>query len=293
MKYAYYPGCSLHSTANEYDISTQAVCKAIGIELEEIEDWNCCGATSAHALNKEMSIALPLRTMVQAERMGLDVVAPCAACFNRLKSADAAVRESPELRRLMAEKYGLEYEGKIQVLSLLQVVSGIGEEAIKAQVKRELAGLKVACYYGCLLLRPPDVTQFDDAENPTSLDKIISALGAEAVKWPFKNECCGASLSLSKSEVVVKLTRDILNAAKISGANCIATACPLCQGNLDMRQPDIEKAYGDKFETPIFYFTQLMGLAFGLWEGNLGLKKLMVDPSPVLAEIGKSQDTEA
>ena len=285
MKYAYFPGCSLHSTASEYDRSTQAVCKELGIELEEIEDWNCCGATSAHSLDHTLSVALPLRNLAKAEAMGLDVIAPCAACFNRLKSADAAVKKDPELLRFMEEQAGIKYEGKVRVLSLLEAISKLGDEAIKSHVKRELSGLKVACYYGCLLLRPPDVAQFDDPENPTSLDSIIGDTGAEPIEWPYRTECCGASLSISKSEVVVKLTHDILSMAKRAGANCIATACPLCQGNLDMRQEDVEGKYGEKFGLPIFYFTQLMGLAFGLWEGHLGLSRLMVDPDPVLAEI--------
>ena len=282
MKYAYYPGCSLHSTASEYDLSTRAVCKELGIELEEIPDWNCCGATSAHSLNRRLSVALPLRNLAKAEAMGLDVVAPCAACFNRLKSADAAVKDNPEL----LESIGMDYKGSVNVLSLLAAISQIDEETIKSHIKRELSGLKVASYYGCLLLRPPDLINFDDAENPQSLDKLMTAVGAEAVTWPYKTECCGASLSISKSDVVIKLTHDILSMAKRGGANCIVTACPLCQGNLDMRQADVEAKYGEKFDMPIFYFTQLMGMAFGLWAGNLGLNKLMVDPDAVLAEIG-------
>lgn len=283
MRYAYYPGCSLHSTAKEYDQSTRKVCEALGIELLEIPDWNCCGATSGHATNKELSIALPLRNLAKAEQLGLDVVAPCAACFNRLKSADHAVKEDPILQKLMREKYGITYEGKIKIHSLLAAIAGISTDEIKSNVKRELTGLKVACYYGCLLLRPPDVACFDDPENPTSLEKIISALGAEPVEWPYKHECCGASLSLSKPEIVVKLTRDILSAAKREKADCVATACPLCQGNLDMRQPDIAATYGVIYGMPIFYFTQLMGIAFGISKDSLGLKKLMVDPEPVLA----------
>jgi heterodisulfide reductase subunit B len=286
MKYAYYPGCSLHSTANEYDLSAQAVCKTLGIELEEIPDWNCCGATSAHSLNHELAIVLPLRNLAKAEEMGLDVVAPCAACFNRLRHADSIAKSDPERMKAIADKFGIHYSGKTNILSLLQVISQIGEEEIRSHVKRELSGLKVAAYYGCLLLRPPKVIGFDDPENPTSMDRILLALGAEVVEWPYKIECCGASLSISKPEIVVKLTRDILSMAKRAGANCIATACPLCQGNLDMRQSDIEKKYGETYEIPIFYFTQLMGLAFGLWEGNLGLKKLLVSPDELLAQIG-------
>jgi len=287
MKYAYFPGCSLHSTASEYDLSTKAVCRELGIELEEIPDWSCCGATSGHSLSKEVGVALPLRNLAKAEAMGADVVAPCAACFNRLKSANDIVERDPKRLTLMAEKYGINYKGTVNTHSLLAVVYGLGMEEIKSKVKRELAGLKPECYYGCLLLRPPDVADFDDAENPKSLDELMGALGAEAVKWPYKTECCGASLSLSKSEVVVKLTHDILSMAKRSGANCIVTACPLCQGNLDMRQSQVEAKYGEKFGLPIFYFTQVMGMAFGVPESSLGFSKLMVSPGAVLAGIGK------
>jgi len=191
------------------------------------------------------------------------------------------------MQSLMADKYGINFKGTVDTFSLLSVVYGLGIEAVQSKVKRELTGLKPACYYGCLLLRPPDVAGFDDAENPTSLDDLMGVTGAEAVKWPYKTECCGASLSLSKSEVVVKLTHDILSMAKRSGANCIVTACPLCQGNLDMRQSQVEGQYNEKFGLPIFYFTQVLGMAFGLPESGLGLNKLMVSPQPVLAGIGK------
>ena len=286
MKYAYFPGCSLHSTASEYDLSTKAVCRELGIELEEIPDWNCCGATSGHSLNKEVGIALPLRNLAIAEQMGLDVVTACAACFNRLKSADDVVKRDPAMLSLMNEKYGIKYKGTVNTLSLLSVVYELGMEEIQSKVKRRLAGLKPACYYGCLLLRPPDVADFDDAENPKSLDELMGVLGAEAVKWPYKTECCGASLSLSKSEIVVKLTHDILSMAKCSGANCIVTACPLCQGNLDMRQSQVEAKYREKFDLPIFYFTQVLGMAFGLPDSSLGFNKLMVNPGAVLAAVG-------
>ncbi|MHB0912068.1 MAG: CoB--CoM heterodisulfide reductase iron-sulfur subunit B family protein [Armatimonadota bacterium] len=266
MKYAYYPGCSLSSTAKEYDMSTRAVCEALGIELVEIPDWNCCGASSAHSMNHELGLALPLRDLAKAEEMGLDVIAPCAACFNRMKAASLARGSS------------------VKVLSLLEVIDSLGAEKIKSLVKRDLSALKPACYYGCLLVRPKEVG-FDDPENPMSLDRIMAALGAGPVDWPHKNECCGAGLSLSKPEIVVKLAGDILAMAKLSGANCVATACPLCQGNLDMRQTQAEQARGEKFGLPVFYFTQLLGLAFGLPEKSLGLERLMVDPRPALTEV--------
>lgn len=287
MEYAYYPGCSLHSTAKEYDESTRAVCRKLGIELVEIPDWNCCGATSAHAVNRELSLALPLRNLAKAEAMGLDVMAPCAACFNRLKSADAAAKDHPDALKSVAEKSGIDYQGKIGVLSLLNALDSIGAEEIKSHVKRELAGLKPACYYGCLLLRPADMIRFDDPEHPTSMDNIVAALGAEPVDWPHKTECCGASFSISKSDIVVKLTHDILSAAKKAGANCIVTACPLCQGNLDMRQEQVEAAYGEKYGMPVFYITQVMGMAFGIPSSELGLTRLMVSPDRVLVGVGK------
>lgn len=286
MKFAYYPGCSLHSTAKEYDMSSRAVCELLGIELEEVLDWNCCGASSAHATNRDLSIALPMRNLAIAEEMGLDVVAPCAACYNRLKSANAAVKDDTNLLNRINDVTGKDYKASINVLSLLEAVDRMGVDAIKPHVKRSLEGLRTASYYGCLLLRPPGVTCFDNTENPTSMDNILAALGAEPVQWPHKTECCGAGLSISKSDIVVKLTHDILDAAKKSGANCIVSACPLCQSNLDSRQSQVENTYEEYYGLPVFFFTQLMGLAFGLPAKSLGMNKLMVNPVPVLEGIG-------
>lgn len=286
MKYAYYPGCSLHSTAKEYDLSTQAVCDELGIELQEIPDWNCCGATSAHATNRELGYALPLRDLAKAESMGLDVVAPCAACFSRLKAADHAAKDNPELIRTVAEKTGLDYQGRLRIMSMLEVIAALPQDEIKSHVKRELTGLKPACYYGCLLTRPPKIAAFDCPEHPMSMDGIMTAVGAEPVEWPYKNECCGASLALSRSDIVVKLVHDILSMAKRSGANCIVTACPLCQANLDTRQAEAESKYGEQFGLPVFYFTQLLGYSFLIPKTELGMNRLMVDPRAVLMEIG-------
>ncbi len=222
--------------------------------------------------------------------MGLDVVNPCAACFNRMKSANAIAQDDPELLQSVADKSGITYRGSVSVLSLLGVVGQLGTEAIQAQVKRELTGMKPACYYGCLLVRPPKVAGFDDPEDPKSLDNLVTALGAEAVKWPYKTECCGASLSLAKSEVVLKLTHDILAMAKRTGANCIVTACPLCQGNLDLRQSQVESTYGERFGLPVFYFTQLMGFAFELRHSSLGFTRHMVSPDSVLTGVGSKDE---
>lgn len=286
MRFAYYPGCSLHSTAKDYNMSAKAVCKAIGIELVEIPDWNCCGATSAHATNKDISFALPLRNLAIAEEMGLDITAPCAACYGRLKAANAALANDAELLSRINDIAGANYKVSINVLSLLEAVYKLGADKIKSLVKNDLSEIKPAAYYGCLLLRPPDVTKFDDAENPTSMDVILESIGTKPVSWPYKTECCGAGLSISKSDIVLKLTHEILNGAKKSGANCIVVACPLCQSNLDSRQTQVESKYEEYFGLPVFYFTQLMGLAFGIPQRELGLKKLMVNPNPIISKIG-------
>lgn len=285
MKFAYYPGCSLDSTSIEYNMSTRTVCEAIGLELEEIPDWNCCGATSAHATNKDLSLALPARNLALAEEMGLDVVAPCAACYNRLKSTNAVLKRSPATLNRINDIAGINYKASVEVLSLLEAVDKLGTDAIRPLVKRDLSKVRPAAYYGCLLIRPPDVTQFDDPENPMSMDRILDAIGAQPVRWPYKNECCGAGLSISKSDLVVDLTHGILDAAKKSGANCIVAACPLCQSNLDTRQSQVEDVYQEYFGLPVFYFTQLMGLAFGLPIKSLGIGKLLVNPNPIITVI--------
>ena len=295
MKYAYYPGCSLHSTAKEYGDSTRAVCEALGIELVEIPDWNCCGASSAHSLSHTLSLALPARNLGLAEKMGLDVVVPCAACFNKMRAAEQAMADDEQVRAEINAMLDAPFEGKISAKTLLEVLAAPElAETIAAKITKPLSALKVACYYGCLLVRPPKVTKFDDPEDPQSLDNIISLLGAEAVNWPYKTECCGASFALTKSDVVVKLTHDILRYAREAGANCIACVCPLCQANLDTRQRDVAGKYGEKFDMPVFYFTELMALAMGLPIGDC-LKRHLVDTTDVLRQpvaVGSGETTD-
>ncbi|MDO8684419.1 MAG: CoB--CoM heterodisulfide reductase iron-sulfur subunit B family protein [Armatimonadota bacterium] len=285
MKYAYFPGCSLHSTAKEYDCSTKAVCKTLGIELEEIPDWNCCGASSAHSLSHKLSVALPARNLGLAEKMGLDVVVPCAACYNKMRVAEQTLRHQEHERESINKMLSAPFEGKITVKTLPEIIA-VPEiaEAIAEKIKKPLSSLKAACYYGCLLVRPPKIMEFDDAEDPRSLDNIISSLGIETVEWPYKTECCGASFALTKPSIVVKLTYDILRYAKKAGANCIVCACPLCQANLDTRQKDVEAKYGEKMDIPIFYFTELMALAMDLPVGDC-LKRHLVDTTTVLKQL--------
>ncbi len=288
MKYLYYPGCSLRSTAKEYDMSTKEVANALGIELVEIPDWICCGATPAHITMHLLSLALPVKNLLQARRMGsYEVVTCCAACFNRLKVANKFMRDDLEHRTRVNEIVGEEYKGEVRVRHFLDVLTNVfGLKNLSAKVTRRMDGFKIASYYGCFLVRPPDVTELDDLEEPHIMDDLMRAVGAEAVDWPYKTECCGAGFSLMKTEVVLKLCCDILQMAYDEGAQAIVVACPLCQSNLDLRQPMINKKFKKDFNIPILYFTQVVGLALGIEPGKLGLNKHIVSPLPLLKEKG-------
>ncbi|MEN6520722.1 MAG: CoB--CoM heterodisulfide reductase iron-sulfur subunit B family protein [Armatimonadota bacterium] len=293
MKFAYFPGCSLHSTAKEFGDSAVAVCKALGIDLQEIPDWSCCGATSAHATNHELAVALPARSLGIAEKMGLDIVAPCAACYNRLKSAEMAMKDNGELAEKINAALDAKYTGAISVRPLIDPLSAPEMlERLAGLVRKPLSGMKVASYYGCLLTRPPKVVGFDDPEDPKSIDSIVTALGAEPVDWHYKTECCGASFSLTRVDMVQKMTHDILLRAKNAGADAIACACPLCQANLDMRQEEIEKIYNTAFGLPAFYITELMALAMDLPKTMGYFQKHLVDVSSALKAIGKQAAAE-
>lgn len=288
MKYAYFPGCALHSTAREYDMSTKEVASCLGIELVEIPDWICCGATPAHITLHLLSLSLPVKTLIQAKQMdSYEVAVCCAACFNRLKVANKMMSEDPEHRKKVNEILNSDYQGEVGVKHFLDIlVNEYGLDSLAKKISKKLVGLKVACYYGCLLTRLPEVTELDDLEEPRLMDDLVSSLGAEAVNWPYKTECCGAALSLTKTDVVIKLSHDILEMAKDAGADVVAVACPLCQSNLDLRQREVERRYKMKFGLPILYFTQLAGLSLGIEPKKLGLNKHMVDPMRLLGEKG-------
>jgi len=287
MRYAYFPGCSSLSTAKPYDMSAREISRSLGIDLVEIPDWICCGASSAHATSDLLSLALPATSLAKAEKMGLDVVTSCAACFSRLKVANKIMSSDSDRKRKVNQIIQDNYQGDIEVKHFLDVlVSEYGLKALEEEVRIKLRGLKVACYYGCLLTRPPKVMEFDDPEDPKSMDELVETLGAEPVSWPYKMECCGASLSISKPEIVIRLAHDILKMAKDEGAECIAVACPLCQSNLDLYQGDIKRKYGIEPNLPVLYFTQLVGLSLGISPKRLGLKKHMVNPFPLLKAKG-------
>ena len=280
MKYAYYPGCTAKTTSIEFGLSTETVCEALGIELLELEDWNCCGASSAHSLNHELSLALPGRNVAQAQEAGLDMVIPCPACYQNCLSADQAFREDEAWRHKMEALLGFQYSGQGRPRHILEVLSSdLESEAIRTKVTKPLEGLKVASYYGCVLVRPPERTGWDDPEHPVTMDRLVEVVGAEPVDWSYKVDCCGASMTLSISDVVVGLATGIVDGAIEAGADCIASACGICQINLDTRQ-------ASEVKVPVFYFTELMALAFGLPGVEKWFSKHTVDPRPLLRERG-------
>lgn len=286
MRYAYYPGCSAHSTARDMHESAIAVACLLGIEMVEIKGWSCCGATAAHQTDRVMAAALPAANLLLSKEMGLDTVVNCAACYNRMKTSNHEVSSSPAMRSKVAEAIGKEYDGSVAVRHFVEVLlQDVGVDKLRKRFRRSLNGLKVACYYGCFLVRPHDVTGFDDPENPTSLDRLVMAMGGESLDWPYKVECCGGGLNLTRTDVVIKLSGSIIEMARASGADCIAVACPMCQASLDLRQKDIEKEIGKKFDMPVVYITQLLGLCLGIPVKELGLNRLMVDPDAILQSI--------
>jgi len=291
MRYAYYPGCSLHTTAKEYDHSLHAVCNRLGIELAEIKNWFCCGSTPAHCVSVTglLSAALSLGNLAIMRESGFqEVIVPCPSCFSRFKSALYNVAKEPRLREEIKKVIKDGWYSSIKVYHPLQIFSEESQLAkISSLVKRELAGLKVVCYYGCLLTRPPKVAQFDICEYPESMERILRALGVATLDWSYKTDCCGASFALTRTDIVLKLSHDILEGAKSVGADMIVVACPLCQINLDIRQEEIERTYGTDYKLPILYFTQLMGISFGLSPRELLLGKHFVDATRKLEEVSR------
>ena len=285
-KIAYYPGCSGLGTSVEYDRSTRAICAALGVELIDIEDWSCCGSTPAHTVSHVLSAALSARNLAQAENMGLNkVTTPCPSCLANLRTATQKMADADFLDKVNA-LLDKPCSNTAEVQSVLQVlIEQVDLEEIKAKVVKPLTGIKVACYYGCIMNRPPDLMRFDDHENPMAMDTLLSALGAEVVPFPLKVECCGASFGIARGDIVAKLSGKLLDAGRRLGADAFVTACPLCQMNLDMRQGQINDALRENFKIPVFYYTQLLGYALGLERSELGFNKLCVDPRLALGKI--------
>lgn len=294
LVYAYYPGCSGQGTSIEYDQSTRAICQALGIELVDITDWSCCGSTPAHTVDHVLSAALSARNILLAESMDVQgVITPCPSCLTNLKTASHRMRNE-EFKCKVDNLLDAPCRNDLPIMSVLQVIyEHLGPEQVAKRITSPLTGLKVAPYYGCLMSRPPEVMDFDDCENPVAMDRLMEAAGAEVMPFPLKVECCGASFGVAKNEVVTTLSGKLLDIAVDCGATSMVTACPLCQMNLDLRQGQIDRANGRKYSMPIFYYTQLLGLALGLDRSSLMLDKLCVDPGQVIREMEETQRAKA
>lgn len=281
---AYYPGCSLHSTAKEFNQSTKAVCQALDIKLVEPHGWMCCGSSAAHRADPEEALRLPMENLALIEKSGFkEVTMPCAACFHRHKSALHTIRQDGDQRNQVEESIEYGFQDSVQVNTLSQsILQHAGLKRVAQQVRKPLKGLRVVCYYGCLLTRPPEVTEAEHPENPTDMDELMGALGAEVLDWSYKTTCCGAAHSLTRPDIVLKLSMNLIQHARASGADAIVVACPLCHTNLDARQFQM----GLEESMPVLYFTQLMALAFGASEKTAGLHKNLIDPLPLLRQKG-------
>jgi heterodisulfide reductase subunit B len=280
MKVSYYPGCSLEGTATDYELSVRAVHAAIGIELEELPDWSCCGSTAAHSINHRASIELAGRNVAIAEAVGLDVVIPCPLCFNRLKTAEK-VLSGPE-----KEKYRVQVTGnRIKLYDLADFLARQDNlKNIESKVTRPLTDLKAVCYYGCQSSRPPKVTDAVNCENPMSMDYILRVLGADPIQWSFKTDCCGASHILPRPDVAFTMIEKLYRRATEAGAECFVVSCQMCQLNLDAYQSQINKELGTNYFLPVLYFTDLIGMALGLDEAQKWFSKKFVDPEKLFAE---------
>ena len=277
MNFGYYPGCALHGSSDDYEQSLRACLQALDVTLGEVQDWICCGATSAHSLNHKLAVALPARNLALAQRQGhAELLAPCPMCSMQLLRAKQAMAADSALRDEIATIVEADVERTPTVLNVIQVFERIGPERLKAAVKHPLAELKPACYYGCLLVRPPTVVDFDDAEQPQSMEAVISALGAKPVEWNYKTECCGAGMTMAATETVLELSNRILANAVAHGANCLVVACPMCHVNLDMKQGAIEEFCGKKYGLPVYYLSDVVGMALGLSASELGTDRHFV-----------------
>ncbi|MDR3061297.1 MAG: CoB--CoM heterodisulfide reductase iron-sulfur subunit B family protein [Dysgonamonadaceae bacterium] len=272
----FYPGCSLEGTAREYNESVFSLAKLFNIKLEPVPDWNCCGATAAHNISKKLSLSLPARILSQAETAGMkSLLVPCAACYNRLMVTQHELFENEELKSEVEEIMGMGLNSPIRVLNVIQFI----QEYIYPGLQEKLSspfGKKVACYYGCLLIRPHDVLNFDRTEDPQTMDEAMKMIGAESIDWPFKTECCGAGFSVSRTDLVAKLSGKIIKDACDRGAEAIIVACPMCHSNLDMRRNTIDRLLGYKTEIPVLYITQAIGLACGLSVKQTGIQRHIV-----------------
>lgn len=274
MKLSYYPGCSLEGTAADYAASIAGVAQLLGLTLTELPDWNCCGASAAHSLDEAAAKALPVRNLRLAQKVGLDVVAPCALCFNRLKAGAKALAAEGE--RLTFRVWDL-----LDLLTQPYFLQRIADRRV-----RPLTGLQAVCYYGCLVNRPPKITDAPTPENPGNMEKLLQVLGATPLDWSFKTDCCGAGLAVARPDLIDRLVQRLYDRALRTGAECIVVSCQMCQANLDLPQARISRQAGKHYELPVLYFTELIALALGHPEVPQWLGRHLVDPRPLLTAKG-------
>jgi heterodisulfide reductase subunit B len=283
-QYAYYPGCSLESLARDYHLSAMEVARALDLEFREIEDWNCCGATAYFPVDELLAYTLVARNLAIAEKTGLsDFVAPCSACFKNAYYTNAYLKRDPDLAdhiNFALEEDNLHVEGTLKVRHLIEVIlEDVGVEEIRNRISHPLKGLRVAPYYGCQLLRPRK--NHEDVENPQFFEELLSAIGAEPLKYASKARCCGASLIITNRKAALEMVHILLKEAVERGADVIATTCPMCNVNLEVYQAQVNSEFGTDYSIPVMYFTQLMGMGLGIAPRHLGVVK---EPVPKARE---------
>ncbi|HYA12551.1 MAG TPA: CoB--CoM heterodisulfide reductase iron-sulfur subunit B family protein [Thermodesulfovibrionales bacterium] len=288
MQIAYYPGCTLHASSELYDIQCKKVLKHLGIELKEIEDWNCCGATSASKTDNFLAVALPARNLGIADASGLsEMLIPCSSCYNRTLVSQKILSEDTELKNKINAELSKKVQGKIRISSILDIlVSKANSGEIAEKSIKKLEGLKPACYYGCLLTRfPHDIKISDNIENPQGMETVCKALGAEPLDWSYKTDCCGASATVNDTDTALFLMSQIIKDALARGANCFVTTCPMCQMNMDMYQDQVSERYGIQKKFPVFFITELLGIAMGFTPQEMQIDRHFVDSLGLLKEL--------
>ncbi len=287
MKVSYFPGCTLNTTGKGFDNAVRASAAAVGLELVELPEWNCCGATYPLIIDNMLELAAPAHVLVAAQDQGSTVTTACTTCYNVLKRTNRFIREHEEERERINAFIEAEYSGEVEVKDILHLLrDDVGFDVVQEKVQKPLKNLLVASYYGCMVLRPPDEVAYDDPDHPQSLDDLMAALGATPVDFPHKNECCGAYLAVKDPEVTREMVYTILKSAQMAGAEALATNCPLCQFNLDKQQAEMRKSHAGYQPIPIFYFSQLMGIALGLDASDYGWSRHYIDARPLLSEHG-------
>jgi heterodisulfide reductase subunit B len=295
MSLAYYPGCSLHKSSAEYDVSTRKMLAVLGVEYTEVPDWTCCGSSPAHMMDHLLAQALATRNLRQASHVGNDLLVPCPSCYQREKNAELEIRKKEGFRSEVNAILDSPYVGDVTAWTLPEfLMKFVGEEKVAGSVKTDLSQLRLVPYYGCLLGRPGELTGESDVEQPMMMDLLLQAAGADVKWWNYKTECCGASVGMPKMEIQRRLSGKILEQALAAGAEAIVVACPLCHVNLDLKQAQVNKFLGTDYNVPILYLSQVLGLAFGLSADDVMLSKNVVDPTPlVTAAIKKAAELKA